>query len=66
MFDCIDAASFQIQTSKALQGNDSSLFAVRTEDSSALQYFQVGWFKFYYDGCYLIGFGFIGDNIYVI
>ncbi len=37
----LDAANFQMQITKALKGNDSSLFAVRTEESSALQYFQV-------------------------
>lgn len=36
-----DASSFQVLTSKALKGNETSVFAERTEDSSALQYFQV-------------------------
>ncbi|ODM89743.1 Histone-arginine methyltransferase CARMER [Orchesella cincta] len=35
-----DAANFQIQITKGLKGNESSVFAERTEDSSALQYFQ--------------------------
>lgn len=37
----LDAATLHMQITKALKGNDSSLFAVRTEESSALQYFQV-------------------------
>lgn len=37
----LDASNFQIQATKALKGHDSSVFAERTDDSSALQYFQV-------------------------
>jgi len=37
----LDSTSFQIQVAKALKGSESSVFAERTEDSSALQYFQV-------------------------
>jgi hypothetical protein len=36
-----DASSFWLETAKAVKGNESSVFAERTEDSSALQYFQV-------------------------
>ena len=35
------ATNFQIQVIKALKGHETSIFAERTEDSSALQYFQV-------------------------